>query len=146
MDWLDDLQGQIIALDTAPLIYFIEEHPKYTPTVTPFFNALATAQFQAITSVITLLEVLVLPYRSGNATLAAQYQEILLNTPSLTIQPLTPDIAEEAARIRALHGIRTPDAIQLATAVLGSAKAILTNDTNLPAIPGLQVLVLDRLL
>ena len=29
MEWLNELQGKIIGLDTAPLIYFIEENPSY---------------------------------------------------------------------------------------------------------------------
>jgi hypothetical protein len=29
MEWLNKLQGKIIGLDTAPLIYFIEENPTY---------------------------------------------------------------------------------------------------------------------
>jgi hypothetical protein len=31
MEWVEALQRQLIALDTAPLIYFIEEHPTYLP-------------------------------------------------------------------------------------------------------------------
>ena len=146
MAWIEALQGQIVALDTAPLIYFIEDHPKYADAVGPFFNSLASGDFQAITSVITLLEVLVHPLRNNNPTLAAQYREILLHTDGLSIDSLDQDIAEEAARLRAIHGIRTPDAIQLATATKGSASFILTNDSNLPAISGMQVLVLDQLL
>ncbi len=146
MGWVEALQGQIVALDTAPLIYFIEDHPKYADAVGPFFASLAAGDFQAITSVITLLEVLVHPLRDNNPTLAAQYREILLHTGGLSIEPLNPDIAEESAQLRAIHGIRTPDAVQLATAVKGSASFILTNDSNLPAVAGMQVLVLDQLL
>jgi len=29
MEWLAQLQGQIVGLDTAPLIYFIEENSTY---------------------------------------------------------------------------------------------------------------------
>ena len=146
MAWIETLRGQIVALDTAPLIYFIEDHPQYADAVGPFFASLASRDFQAITSVITLLEVLVHPLRNNNPTLATQYREILLHTEGLNIDPLDQDIAEEAARLRAIHGIRTPDAIQLATAVKGSASFILTNDSNLPAVSGMQVLVLDQLL
>ncbi len=43
MEWVKALQsGQIVALDTAPLIYFIEEHPTYLPIVAPFFEKLDT--------------------------------------------------------------------------------------------------------
>ena len=54
MAWIETLRGQIVALDTAPLIYFIEDHPKYADAVGPFFDSLASGDFQAITSVITL--------------------------------------------------------------------------------------------
>ena len=146
MAWVEALQGQIVALDTAPLIYFIEDHPKYAGAVGPFFESLASGNFQAITSVITLLEVLVHPLRNNNPTLAARYRELLLHTEGLSIMPLDSEIAEESARLRAIHGIRTPDAVQLATAARGSASFILTNDSNLPALSGMQVLILDQLL
>lgn len=37
MGWVDSLRGLTFAIDTAPLIYFIEEHPTYSPIVGPFF-------------------------------------------------------------------------------------------------------------
>jgi hypothetical protein len=58
MEWIADLLGQVVGLDTAPLIYFIEEHPTYLSTVDPFFEALAASQVQAVTSTVTLVEVL----------------------------------------------------------------------------------------
>ena len=50
MDWLNELEGSGVALDTAPLIYFIEKHPLYAPVITPFFEALDRGSFRAITS------------------------------------------------------------------------------------------------
>jgi hypothetical protein len=38
--------------------------------------------------------------------------------------------------------VRTPDAIQLATALARHCRAFLTNDRQLPALPGLRVLQL----
>ena len=146
MAWIEAFHGQIVALDTAPLIYFIEDHPKYSDAVGLFFDSLAAGEFQVVTSVITLLEVLVHPFRSNNQALAAQYREILVHTEGLRIEPFNPEIAEAAAQLRASYGIRTPDAIQLATASKGSASFILTNDSNLPAVSGMQVLLLDQLL
>ena len=43
MGWVDDWHGQLVGLDTAPLIYYLEEHPTYLPLVDPFFDALARA-------------------------------------------------------------------------------------------------------
>ncbi len=55
-------------------------------------------------------------------------------------------IAEEAARLRAFHNLRTPDAIQMATATFAQASFFLTNDKRLPSLPGLQTLVLNDLM
>ena len=40
MGWLDPLHGQLVGMDTAPLIYYMERHPQYFATVQPFFHAL----------------------------------------------------------------------------------------------------------
>jgi predicted nucleic acid-binding protein len=62
------------------------------------------------------------------------------------VLPVSPEIADQAARIRAVHGMKTPDSIQLAAALAGNATAFLTNDTAIGTIHGLDILVLDQLL
>ncbi len=42
MAWIDALKGKVVSLDTAPLIYFIEEYPNYVSIVDPFFEAFRT--------------------------------------------------------------------------------------------------------
>ena len=145
MEWLAALRGQIVGLDTAPLIYFIEEDPAYLEKVTPFFEAVDRGEFQVVTSAVTLLEVLVHPIRRGDAGLALRYREILLGSRNVSCVALSNEIAEEAARLRAESNIRTPDAIHLATAVRAGAASFLTNDTHLPPLPTLRILVLDEL-
>jgi len=150
--WIENLRGKIVGLDTSPLIYFIEEDPTYLEKIRPFFVAMDRGEFRVVTSVVTLLEVLVHPFRYGDTALAQEYREILLNAENLTTLLLSHEIAEEAARLRAEHNIRTPDAIQMATAIHEGASFFLTNDARLPALPTLQaalptlqVLVLDGL-
>lgn len=46
-------------------IYFIEEHPIYLPLVEPLFEAIDAGELEAVTSSLTLLEVLVIPFRFG---------------------------------------------------------------------------------
>jgi predicted nucleic acid-binding protein len=98
-----------------------------------------------VTSVVTLLEVLVHPLRHGDEKLAEQYRGILLGAAGLRTVTLSTELAEEASRMRADHGLRTPDAIQLATSSHEGAAFFLTNDTRLPSVPGLTMLVLDEL-
>ncbi len=145
MEWIATLRGKVVGLDTAPLIYFIEENPIYLETVQPFFEAVDHGEFDVVTSVVTLLEVLVHPFRHGDTALAQQYRDILLDVEGLTTILLSQDIAEEAARLRATHNIRTPDAIQMSTAIRRGASFFLTNDARLPSLPSLKVLVLDEL-
>ena len=113
--------------------------------IRPFFEALDRGEFSVVTSVVTLLEVLVHPLQHGETRLAQEYRDILLNTEGLTSIALSPEIAEEAARLRASQNIRTPDAIQMATASHAGASFFLTNDMRLPSLPRLKVLVLDKL-
>lgn len=145
MEWLIQLQGQIVGLDTAPLIYFIEQNKSYLELVRAFFGAMSRGEFQVVTSTLTLTEVLVHPVRSGNIKLADQYRDIVLGQENLITVPVSVEIAEIAAQLRATQNLRTPDAIQIATAMQGGAMFFLTNDARLAAVPDLEVLVLDTL-
>lgn len=143
MGWLDDLLGQTIALDTAPLIYYIEENPEYVSRVDPFFAAVGRGDIRLIASTLTLLEVLVHPLREGDEALAHQYNDILVTSPYITTIPVTAVTSQVAAEIRATHGLKTPDAIHLATAINHGADALLTNDRGFPDGLGVRILRLS---
>jgi predicted nucleic acid-binding protein len=146
MEWVKPLYGTVVGLDTAPLIYFIEKHPVYLPLVHPFFEAIDRGDLQVVTSTLTLTEVLVYPYRQGDSVLVQEYSRILQYARNLRLLPVTSAIAAEAARLRASFGLKTPDALQLASAREGGAQSFLTNDAGLTTIPGLQLIHLDSLL
>lgn len=145
MGWVDRLNGGTVGLNSAPLIYYIEENPAYLSTIDPFFDAMLRGDFQVVTSCVTLTEVLVHPIRRNDPELTAAYREILLNAAHLKTLPVSAEIAETAARLRAVHNIRTPDAIQAATAVVARADFFLTNDAKLSALRDPAVLVLAEL-
>ena len=145
MEWLTRLQGQIVGLDTAPLIYFIEENSIYLERVCAFFTAMEQGEFQIVSSTLVLTEVLVHPLRASNTALAQDYRDILFTQENLTIVSVSPAIAERAAQLRAKHNLRTPDAIQIATALQANAAFFLTNDARLPSIADLEILVLETL-
>jgi len=144
VEWINALQGKTVGLDTAPLIYFIEENPTYIETVRLFFEAMDRGSFLVVTSTLTLLEVLVHPLRSNNRELATEYRDILLNSKLMTLE-VSNVIAEQAAQLRAVHNIRTPDAIQISAALDAGATHFFTNDIRLPDIPSIQILSLDSL-
>ena len=145
MEWIDALHGSTVGLDTGPLIYYIEEHPAYLAKIKPFFEAAERAEFRVVTSFVTLIEVLIRPLREGRRELVDEYRDILLQSPALTAVALDEGIAEEAAGLRARHNLRTPDAIQLATAIRSGASWFLTNDAGLANVAEIPVLVLKHL-
>jgi predicted nucleic acid-binding protein len=145
VEWIERLRGSTVGLDTAPVIYYIEEHPAHLARMRPFFEAAERGEFRVVTSFVTLIEVLVHPLREGRPELAEEYRNILLQSPALTAIPLDEGIAEEAAGLRARHNLRTPDAIQLATAIRSGASWFLTNDAKLADLSEIPVLVLTQL-
>jgi len=145
MGIITKLKSKTVFLDTAPLIYYIEENRKYSSLLSKLFLANSKGDFLFQTSVITLLEVLVHPMRENEQQLVEEYQNILCNSPTIDIIDLTIDIAIKAATLRAKYGIKTPDSIQVATALNASAEYFLTNDIKLKAISEIEILILDEI-
>ena len=81
-----------------------------------------------ITSTITSLEVLVRPYRSQASDVVNLYYGYLVRAPFIRLIDLSPEIADRAAELRAKYNFKTPDAIQLATALAAEAKLFLSQD------------------
>ena len=131
-----------VAVDTAIFIYWIEEDRRFMPLVEPFFEEVAAGTREIVTSALTLLELLVVPYRAGNADLAQRYEELLTNSRGIAVIDLSRDQLRIAAQLRAATGVKTPDSLQLAAATSAGCTAFLTNDRRIPAIRGMRVLQL----
>jgi len=143
---VDELQGIRVCMDTAPIIYFIEKNPKYLGVLKPVFLEIDTGRIEAITSTITLLEVLVHPFRTKNDILAEKYRDILLYSEGLTTFEIFHEVSEMSSKLRAKYSIRTPDAIQIAVGLLYRSSKFLTNDSALKKVSEIDVLVLDDFL
>lgn len=144
MGLIDDVGHGPVGLDTVVFIYFIEEHPRFVDLAQEIFNRVADGHLTAVTSALTLLETLVLPYREGNASLAARYEALLTRSRGLTVVDISRVQLRAAAQLRALHPVKTPDALQLAAALSHGCPVFVTNDTSLPSIPGLTKILLSR--
>ena len=142
---IQDFASKIVFLDTAPLIYFIEGHSAYQPTLVSLFDFNDKGSFSFVTSSVTLLEVLVKPLREGQIAIAKQYRDILTMAPGIELFDVTSAIAEQAAELRAKYNLRTPDAIQLATSVELGAAYFLTNDNRLKAVSETTVVAIGEL-
>jgi len=140
VELLTDLGQGPVGLDSAIFIYLIEEHAQYLPVVAPIFSAISAGSLTAFTSSLTLLEVLVQPLRANLPALADRYEKILTQSYGLTLIPLDVRILRAAAQLRAVISMKTPDAIQLASALAAGCTAFLTNDQRIPYVSGLPVL------
>ncbi len=96
-----------------------------------------------MSSALTLLEVLVVPYRSGDLTLADRYEALLGRSRGLELVDIDRGQLRSGAALRAAYRIRTPDALQLAAALSRRCPSFVTNDRNIPAPPGLKVIQLS---
>jgi predicted nucleic acid-binding protein len=140
---IDDVGTGPVGVDTAAFIYFIEENERYLRLVAPLFAAADTGRFELVTSALTLLEVLVVPYRAGNIELAERYEAVLTRSRGVRMADLSRDHLRLAAQLRAATGIATPDALQLSAALASRCSAFVTNDRRVPSVPGLRIIQLD---
>jgi predicted nucleic acid-binding protein len=142
----DALQGiQRLYTDTAPLIYYVEENPTYVSRMDVVFEAIEERPIEAVSSVITLTEVLTHPIQLGNTRLVQEYRDILLNSREFRLIPITSRIAESAADLRARYNLRTPDALHVAASMDARCDAFLTNDASIKRVTEIAVLVLAEL-
>jgi len=136
---------QKLGFDTPPFIYLIERHPTYLRLVRDIFARLDAGYLNGYSSVITLIEVLSQPKRTGNIAIERAYSNLLLSSARFSLLRVDEAIAERAADLRARYNLRTPDAIQLATAIHAGCQAFLTNDLALRRVTDQRVLVLSTL-
>ena len=135
-----------IALDTSVFIYQLEGNFRYLRFTDHIFSWLERPASKAVTSTITMTELLVQPYRIFDEHRVNQFLALLSTFPNLDWVAPSLEIADIAARIRALHRLRTPDALQAATALQTLATGLITNDSIFKRVEGFETLVLEDLL
>ena len=84
---------------------------------------------EIVSSELALMETLVGPLKSGNATLEKAFEQALLGT-NMRLLPITQLILREAALLRATTKLKTPDALHAATAQQAGCVLFVTNDAG----------------
>lgn len=137
LDFADLPEQALVLLDSAPIIYVLENHPQFGPRLEPIFAAQAAGRLRFAVTTITVSEVLTGPFQAGDAALARRYRAIL---ESWQCVALTLEIAESAARLRASFRLRLADAVQAASALAVNAAALVTNDRKFARVGSLRVI------
>jgi len=135
--------GSPLYLDTNVFVYALEGFERFRSILGELFREVQDGRIKAVTSELTLAEVLVKPLADGKMEVCAAYGAAIQDSEGLEVAPVTREVLIEAAGIRARMGVRLPDAIHEATAILSGCRSFLTNDRNIREIPNMSVVYLS---
>ena len=127
----------LLLIDSAPIIYVLEDHRKLATRFIPLFEAHRAGRLRFAASTLTVAEVIAGPLQAGDETLAKRYRTMF---ESWQLVDLSVEIAESAARVRASLRLKLADAIQVATALAVNAAALVTHDRDFPRVRSLRVI------
>ena len=123
----------------------VERIEPYRTLLEPMWEQVQDGNLAVVSSPILVIEALVKPLRDGNTEIELQYRELFASN-ALRLLDASYQVFEEAARLRAETGLKTPDALHAATALRSRCALFITNDTDFRRVRGLPIVVLDDLL
>ena len=132
-------------LDTAPVVYYVEEDTRYLALVDPIFDRLDAGTLVAVTSPVTLAECLVMPYRNNQVELQQLFSDLIVNGANVLFASIDREMGRRAAELRARYNLSLTDAFQIAVALQSGCDAFLTNDMTLKRVSELSVIVLEEM-
>jgi predicted nucleic acid-binding protein len=130
-------EDALVLIDSAPIIYFLEGHPKFGPRFKPLFEAHGTGRLRFTVTTITIADVLIGPIQAGDDALAQRYRAILESWQPIALDA---DIAESAARLRASLRLKLADAVQVASPLAINASALVTQDRDFSRVRSLRLI------
>ena len=131
----------IAFLDASALIYLVDGDSASRGAVQQVLQELAAEDpsLCLAASRLSLLECRVAPLRRGDQASLDRF-DALFAQPDLLWVELTAAVVEKATRLRAQHGLHTPDALQAACCLqLGPEAVMVTGDADFRRIPSLQL-------
>jgi len=132
--------GRTIYLDTNIIIYAFEDAEGIGASSRPLFESFEAGEREAITSELTLAEILVRPPQKADDERFNRCLTLLQSGGPFVMRPVDRSVLIDAARLRGRTGLRLPDAIHACTALANSCDRFLTNDRRLAGIDRLRVI------
>ena len=133
-----------VYLDTNLWIYTLENYAQYANALGALWQALDEGTLAAVTSELTLAEVLVKPMQRNDTEQQAICEQFIRSTDHLSVVPVSRSILMEAAQVRAHTQLKLPDAIHAATALSDNCTTFLTNDRQLKKLTDIPVVLLSE--
>lgn len=134
-----------VYLDANGFIYGVERVEPYRTLLEPMWHQAQAGEFGVVSSEITVLETLVKPLRESDEVVEFLLRS-MFDAHEVGLIPATRELWEDAARIRADTGLKTPDALHAATALQASCTLFVTNDSDFRRVQRLPIVVLDDLI
>lgn len=131
-------------MDTNLFIYAFEQHPQYGEIVKSILDKVEEGVVEAVTSTITLTEILTNPIREGNQMLEKRYRLLFTHFPNLAVVPVDVSVAEQAAYLRGKYRFKTPDALILASSIVYGAKLFITNDQRMKKVTEIHTMSINE--
>lgn len=128
-------------LDACIVVYWIEARDPFHARLMGMLRALRRESPEAMFAVsrLSVLECLVQPLRDGDADMIDAYRDFF-DAGQLQVVELAAAVVDRATTLRASHGLKTPDALQAASALeLPGDVLFLTNDRRFARVPGLRL-------
>lgn len=117
-----------LVVDTSVVLSYLNGDDVFSGAAAIVFDDLVAAgTHPATVSAVTVTECLVRPFRTGPAAVATA-QTFLTHFANLHVRAIDADLGAEAARVRALTGLRTPDALVIATALVEGIPTVVSAD------------------
>ena len=143
MELGQELAEKNVYVDTNIIIYLVEGFQPYQKAIDEIQLLLEIDKLQACTSELSLCEVLVKPYKIGSDYVANLFRTFLEESGSFEMFAIDKDILMSSAHISATTGIKTPDAIHVATALANDCGIFLSNDKAIPTPKSLKKVLLS---
>lgn len=129
--------GALLLVDSAPIIYWLEQRPNLAKRFEPLFDLHTAGGVRFAVTTTAIAEVLTGPFKNGDDALARRYRAVL---ESWRVVELSAGLAEDAARLRARLHLKLPDAVQAASALAINADALVTHDRDFKRVTALRVI------
>ncbi|MBU1130435.1 PIN domain-containing protein [Patescibacteria group bacterium] len=136
-------KSELVALDSNIFIYQFSQHPDFFIFSNYIFVALEKNKLQAVTSIISYIEIISQSTIEGNQYSINLYKRIFQQYPNLKVHTADFQIADKTAELRRKYSIKTPDAIQLATAIISNVDLFISNDKNLKKVEEIKTINFD---
>ncbi len=117
-----------VAFDTSCCIYYLQKDSPRWPLIAPLMQRAAAGFLVVELSAIVRMELLVLPYRSRDPARIFLVRRFTDDYPGIAVAPLSASVLELATEVRAVTGLKTPDALVVGSAILNECDGIVGND------------------